>query len=352
MGLWLQLAMYQMYLSLLGVFGRGRSKKSGAFRSGRRKLPLQGWFSALCSLGCLFRKRRANPGAGKPPRGILCPMAATFRIYIAGTTLVHRADARAKLLLLLLFSIGVFFVGTWRGLGLYALAVAAAVAVARIPVGRLGALSLPLLVLLAFIWLCNAFSFNVQSLPESGLGGVSAGFMQGWRPIALAGTFGFVPQGCMFALFYAGRILLILYASFIVAFTTSAEALTGAFAALMRPLRALRVPVDDAATMLSLAVRFIPQTAEELALVRNAQASRGARFGVGSLWARIFMYRTVLIPVVVRLFRRADALGSSMDARCYGAMRRTSLNAQRMNARQTVVFLACSVALVAVAYLL
>lgn len=279
-------------------------------------------------------------------------MTATLRIYISGNTPIHRADARAKLVLLLLFSVGVFFVDTWRGLGLYAAAVFAVVALGRIPLGRLGALSLPLLVLLAFIWVCNAFAFDVNAVAESGLGGVSAGFAQGWAPVALVGSFGFVPQGCMFALFYAVRILLILYASFVVTFTTSAEALTGAFSSLLRPLRAVHVPVDDAATMLSLAVRFIPLTAEELVLVRNAQAARGARFGTGRLWSRIFAYRTVLIPLVVRLFRRGDALGTSMEARCYGCARRTCLNEPRGGARQTVVFLGCSAALIAVACLL
>lgn len=257
-----------------------------------------------------------------------------------------------KLVLLLLFSVGVFFVDTWRGLGIYSLVVAAVVAAGRIPLARMGALSLPLAVLLAFIWVCNAFAFDVGSLAESGLGGVSAGFAEGWQPVALAGTFGFVPQGCMFALFYAVRIILILWASFAVSFTTSAEALTSAFASLMRSLRAVRVPVDDAATMLSLAVRFIPLTAEELALVRNAQTARGAQLESGSVWKRLFAYRTVFIPLVVRLFRRADTLSISMVARCYGSAHRTSLEESHVGLRQAVVFLACSALLVVVACIL
>ena len=279
-------------------------------------------------------------------------MTASLRIYIQGDTPIHRADARMKLVLLLLFSVGVFFVDTWRGLGVYSLVVVAVVAAGRIPLARMGSLSLPLAVLLAFIWVCNAFAFDVGSLAESGLGGVSAGFAEGWQPVALAGTFGFVPQGCMFALFYAVRIFLILWASFAVSFTTSAEALTGAFASLMCPLRVIRVPVDDAATMLSLAVRFIPLIAEELALVRNAQTARGAQLESGSVWQRLFAYRTVFIPLVVRLFRRADALSISMVARCYGSARRTSLEEPHIGLRQAVVFLACSALLVVVACIL
>lgn len=279
-------------------------------------------------------------------------MAASLRIYIQGDTPIHRVDARVKLVLLLLLSVGVFFVDTWRGLGVYSLAVAAVVVAGRMPLARLGALSLPLVVLLAFIWVCNAFAFDVGSLAESGLGGVSAGFAEGWQPVALAGTFGFVPQGCMFALFYAVRILLILWASFAVSFTTSVEALTGAFASLMRPLRVIRVPVDDVATMLSLAVRFIPLTAEELALVRSAQTARGARLESGSIWQRLFAYRTVFIPLIVRLFRRADTLSVSMVARCYGCAQRTSLEEPHVCLRQAVVFLACSALLVVVACIL
>ena len=137
-----------------------------------------------------------------------------------------------------------------------------------------------------------------------------------------------------------------------VSFTTSVEALTGAFASLMRPLRAIRVPVDDVATMLSLAVRFIPLTAEELALVRSAQTARGARLESGSIWQRLFAYRTVFIPLVVRLFRRADTLSVSMVARCYGCTQRTSLEEPHVCLRQAVVFLACSALLVVVACIL
>ena len=95
-------------------------------------------------------------------------MAASLRIYIQGDTPIHRADARVKLVLLLLLSVGVFFVDTWRGLGVYSLVVAAVVVAGRMPLARLGALSLPLVMLLAFIWVCNAFTFDVGSLAESG----------------------------------------------------------------------------------------------------------------------------------------------------------------------------------------
>lgn len=279
-------------------------------------------------------------------------MNSSLRIAIPGTTVIHRVDPRVKVVLLLVFSVAVFFVDTWRGLGLAALFVCACIAAGKLPCGKLAKLSIPLLLLLAFIWVFNAFVLDVGTVAPSSLSGVSAGFAQGWQPVALAGTFGFNPEGCMFALFYAVRILLILLASFVVTFTTTAEELTSGFLALLRPLRAARVPVDDVATAFSIALRFIPLTAEELTRVRAAQVSRGAGLEEGSAVARVLGWRVVFIPLVVGLFRRADALGCAMQARCYGAAQRSSLHELHLSAGQAVVFLACLVAFVMVAWFL
>ena len=92
-----------------------------------------------------------------------------------------------------------------------------------------------------------------------------------------------------------------------------------ALRSLLGPLRRVHFPVDDAATALSLAVRFVPVLGEELARVRNAQASRGARFDSGGLVARLQAWGRVLVPLFVGAFRRADRVAVAMDARCYGA---------------------------------
>ena len=68
----------------------------------------------------------------------------------------------------------------------------------------------------------------------------------------------------------------------------------------------------------------------------------------GSLWERLRAWQTVLIPLFVGLFRRADALAVAMDARCYGApdVARTSLAPRRFSARSGLVLagglLACA----------
>jgi energy-coupling factor transport system permease protein len=99
---------------------------------------------------------------------------------------------------------------------------------------------------------------------------------------------------------------------------------------LLRPLRVVRFPVDDAAMMMSIALRFMPTTAEEAERIVVAQTARGARFSEGGPVARARAWVPVLVPLFVRLFRRADDLAIAMEARCYRGEGRTRLREPRM----------------------
>ena len=115
--------------------------------------------------------------------------------YVLHSSAVQRADARVKLVVLVVGSVVVFFVDTWAGLGILALACVALVVVSRLPFVRLASFVMPVLAVLAFVWVFNAFSLDVSvSQPTSGLAGGSSGFAAGWAPVALWGTFGFVPE--------------------------------------------------------------------------------------------------------------------------------------------------------------
>ena len=275
-------------------------------------------------------------------------MTPSLSLYITGSSWVHRADARVKLLSLFTLSVAAFLVVSWAGIAVAALVMAAALLAASLPVGRIIKLSVPLVVLLVFIWLCNAFVWDVNYAPDV----IPPSPVPSWgtEEIILWGTFGFSPAGALLGLSYAMRILIIFFAGYVVVFTTSAEALTSAFLSLLKPLRKVHVPVDDVAMVLSLALRFIPLMAEEAMQLQRAQASRGAQFGVGGLWSRIHSWIVVLVPLVVAMFRRAATLAYAMEARCYGAGVRSSLNVHALSAVEwvfLVVFIAGCVALVA-----
>ena len=54
--------------------------------------------------------------------------------------------------------------------------------------------------------------------------------------------------------------------------------LTGALESLLKPLKLFRIPVEDIAMILSVAIQFIPTLSEEADMIKKAQTARGARF--------------------------------------------------------------------------
>lgn len=276
--------------------------------------------------------------------------------YIPGTSPIHACDARVKIVLLAMYSVTLFLVDMWAGLVLCGALFAAAAVSSRILLQRFFALLVPVYVLAAFAVIFNGFTFDVgQAAPGAAppLLGQEPGLFGSLPPVALVGSFGLVPAGLARGCFFAVRIVLLVTASLVVTYTTTSTALTDALADFLRPLRRLRVPVDDIAMVFSLALRFIPVTAEEFGRVHDAQQARGASFTEGGLWERLRAWQTVLIPLFVGLFRRADALAAAMDARCYGAQpHRTSLHDRRLAGRSLAVLAAGLALCIAVAVLL
>ena len=208
-------------------------------------------------------------------------------------------DARVKLVLLFCAILALFI--TQKPLA-FVVWVVIALALGRLGgmgVGRLVRALRPAAVLLCFIVAANLISCD------------------GSAAIELAGPVGINTAGAARAAAAVARIALMVVFSLVVTATTTPIAVADAFVRLARPLARLRVPVDEIGLVLSLALRFIPLVMDELNRVRLAQRSRGVRFDEGGIAVRIRVWGTVLVPVMVGLFRRADRLGAAMDARCY-----------------------------------
>ena len=261
--------------------------------------------------------------------------------YYPRESLVHRVDPRVKLALLVLYTVALFLVTTWRGMGILVLVLAVMLAASRLPAGMLARNLIPLYVLMAFALVCNGLSFAPEAAAAYGLGGTSAGVFEGAAPIALFAGLWFTPAGLVRALFYCVRVLAMVLASLLVAYSTPATRLTEGFAWFIRPFEKLHVPVSDIALTLTLALRFIPLAFEELQLVKLAQMARGAAFGVGGLWKRVSAWGPVMIPWLVSLYRRATHIATAMDVRAYGlGETRTSLQHLALRSADIGIFAA------------
>ena len=113
-------------------------------------------------------------------------------------------------------------------------------------------------------------------------------------------------------------VFLILYTfSLLLTLTTSPIALIEGLTILLTPLRKLRLPVDDFALMLLIALRFIPTLLEEVELLLKAQMARGASFTHGSLRERLQSLTSLFLPFIEGTLRRAADLATALEARGY-----------------------------------
>ena len=256
-----------------------------------------------------------------------------FGQFVPGDSVVHALDARAKLGVTAALTVTLFVVGGWTGLVAVGVVVGLLLTASRVPFGIALCGTKTVMWLMLFTVLANALRWNpAEALLRVG-------------PVAVVGP------GLLRGLFFGFRILLLVMTTSLVTLTTSPVALTDALSSIMRPLRVVRVPVDDVATMLSIALRFVPTTAEEAERIVVAQSARGARFDEGGLLARARAWVPVLVPLFVKLFRRADSLALAMESRCYSGSGRTRLHEPVMRTSDWLA-LAASVAFAVAAGLL
>jgi energy-coupling factor transport system permease protein len=255
-----------------------------------------------------------------------------FGQYVPGDSPMHRLEPRAKIGITVVFSIGLFLVNTWAGLVVCGIAVLVAVAISGVPWRLVARGLLPIAFILTFTVLINGV---VRASAPDTL------FTVG--PLAVSGP------GLARGLFFSLRIVILVLGTTLVTLTTSPVALTDAIARLLAPLERIRFPATDVAMMLSVALRFIPTTAEEAETIVVAQAARGAQFGEGNPVKRARAYAPVLVPLFVALFRRANDLALAMDARCYRGSGRTRLHESRLGASDWLTLVVGCAAVVAVA---
>lgn len=275
---------------------------------------------------------RGDASSHVPSGGAATPLTALGG-YTPHTP-AARADARVKLILLLLATVGVFSAQSPVVLLAWAVVLFGALGAARMRPSRILRAMRPVAIVLAFTLIANLVSCD------------------GRATIELAGPVGLDPAGGLRGLLAVVRIVLLVGFSLVVAASTTGTQLSDACVRLLRPCARWGVPVGPLGTVLSLALRFIPLVSEELNRIRLAQRARGASFDNGTVIERIGVWASVLTPLMIGLFRRADRLAEAMSARCYDAVSAGRLPAPRplgsLDRRVLVVGTGLAIALSAV----
>ena len=113
--------------------------------------------------------------------------------------------------------------------------------------------------------------------------------------------------------------------SLLLTMTTTPIALIEGMTLLMTPLRWLKLPVDDFALMTLIALRFVPTLIEEAEQLMKAQISRGSDLSQGSIRERLQSLTMLFVPFIQATLRRAEDLSIALEARGYQSEKRQTL---------------------------
>lgn len=222
----------------------------------------------------------------------------TIGQYVEGRSIIHKLDVRVKLVLILCSIIFVFVAGNY-----YSLALMTAFTIFIMLLTGIG--------LFRYIKSIKAVIIVVIFTAALNL------FYGSGEPIFKWGFIEITEAGINNAVFVAARIILVMLLSAVLTFTTSPIDLTDGLEHIMKPLKLLHIKVHEIAMMMSIALRFIPTFFEEFEKISNAQKARGACLDSGNFITKIKSLVSILIPLFISSFHRANDMATAMECRCY-----------------------------------
>lgn len=246
----------------------------------------------------------------------------TIGQYYPTKSVLHRMDARMKVILTAAFIVLIFLANRVASMALVLAFLGITVALSRVPLKMIlrGLKAVVIIVLLTAV--LNLF------------------YVREGRTLVDVWVIHITTQGVYTAVFMAVRIMALIVSSSLLTYTTTPTNLTDGLERLLSPLRHLRVPVHDIAMMMTIALRFIPTLIDEVGRIMNAQKARGADLETGNLFQRAKALVPIFIPLFISAFRRAYELAFAMDCRCYrGGEGRTRMKQMKLALRDIVALL-------------
>lgn len=113
------------------------------------------------------------------------------------------------------------------------------------------------------------------------------------------------------------RVINLLTLSALLTFTTKPTDLNSGIEGIFRPFKFMRSAISIFGMMISIALRFIPTLINESGKILKAQASRGVDFNDGTFKEKIMQIVSLLVPMFVISYKKAEDLANAMEARAY-----------------------------------
>lgn len=228
--------------------------------------------------------------------------------YYPTGSLIHKLDARTKIIITMLFLTFIFISKTFIGNFISSIFLLLVIIISKIPFKIILGSIKGVLFLICFTTITNLF-FNQQGkiLLEFYFLKITTG-------------------GLIYSARMIFRLLILIIGSCMLTFTTSTLDFADGVESLLNPLKKIGFPSHEISMMITIALRFIPTIIEELDKIKKSQMCRGIDFETGNILKKIRNFIPILIPIFVSSFKRADELAMAMEARCYrGDINRTKM---------------------------
>ena len=224
--------------------------------------------------------------------------------YMPLDSVVHKMDPRSKIMIMLFLMIAIFIPAGVLGYVIIGIFILLSLYLSKLNIKYALRTMKPMLWMMAFLLVINLLVIKTGT------------------PLFSITGFTIYSDAVNQTLYIVVRLMLMIIITTVLTATTKPLDLTLGIEKLLKPFEKIGVPAHIIAMMISIALRFIPTLIEETQRIMNAQASRGVDLENGSIKEKIMAILSLIVPLFVSAFDRADQLANAMEARGYDPSRK------------------------------
>lgn len=246
----------------------------------------------------------------------------TLGKYMALDSMIHKMDPRAKICAMIIMLISIFIPAGWVGYGIVFSAAFLTVLLSRLSIRFVLKAMKPMMFMMLFLFVINCFVVKTGTV------------------LAVIGPVTLYSGALLQTVYIVVRLLLMIMITTCLTATTKPLEMTLGIEDLLKPFEKVHVPAHEIAMLISIALRFIPDLIEETQRIMKAQESRGVDLKEGKMKERIMAILSLIVPLFVSAFQRAEDLANAMEARGYmPGEKRTRYKVLKMQSRDYALLL-------------
>lgn len=223
----------------------------------------------------------------------------TLGRYFVGNSFLHRSNPKVKILVTFAYVFVLFFVNKICSYIFAFFVIATIYKICKIPLK----MAFDNIRSMAFILIFTGF-INLL------FGGDGEVIFKLW-------LFKITKTALITTVFVVLRMFLLIVGMGLLTYTTLPLDLAKAIGDAFTPLKRFHFPAGEVSTMISISIRFIPLLMLETEKIIFAQKSRGVDVSSKSIRKKVKFIVSILVPLLVSSFKRADELAVAMESRCY-----------------------------------